>query len=141
MNKTLVRVAVNPLDNRSSETTAGTIFTNALVQEILGKTDTQVVDESRAEAVFIGTIQSITFHTLSRSTVESVLERTVAAVVDLKLVDADGNKLWSVQNYAVHEAYTVNANTIADESNKREALEKIAQRSAEKLISQTRVDF
>ncbi|MBU8849458.1 MAG: hypothetical protein KOO64_07920 [Desulfobacterales bacterium] len=137
----VTRVAVKVLENKSSETGAGIAFTNALIREILQKTDTKVVDESRATAVFEGTIKSITFATLSRSTTESVIERRVTATVDLKLTDKDGDVIWSVKDFTSDEEYTVSEDKITDESNKREAVEKIAARSAEKLISKMMINF
>ncbi|MCD4718670.1 MAG: hypothetical protein K8S13_02260, partial [Desulfobacula sp.] len=112
----VMRVAVKVFENKSSETGAGISFTNALIQEIIQKTDTKVVDESRATAVLKGTINAIGFATLSRSTTESVIERRVWASVDLKLIDKDGEVIWSVKDFSSHEEYTVSEDKITDES-------------------------
>ena len=96
---------------------------------------------SQARAVFEGTIKAITFATLSRSTTESVIERRVTATVDLKLTDKDGDVIWSVKDFTSYEEYTVSEDKITDESNKREAVDKIATRSAEKLISRMMTNF
>lgn len=141
INNDLLRVAVKPFENKSAETGAGVTFTNALIQEILEKTDSQVVGESEAQAVFHGRIESITFSTISRSSTETVVERRVRSVVDVSLVSSSGDVLLSLKNFAATEDYTVDADKIADEGNKREAVQKIADRSAEKLISRTLVDF
>ncbi|MBW2655187.1 MAG: hypothetical protein JRC91_09730 [Deltaproteobacteria bacterium] len=137
----VTRVAVKVLENKSSETGSGIAFTNALIREIIQKTDTKVGDESQATAILEGTIKAITFATLSRSTTESVLERRVAATVDLKLTNKDGDVIWSVKNFTSTEEYTVSEDKITDESNKREAVDKIAIRSAEKLISNMMTNF
>lgn len=141
VNQNLKRVAVKPLENASAETGAGVAFTNAIIREILTKTQTRVVDESVADAVFEGKIKSITFATLSRTTAETVNERRVQAVVSLKLVDKNGKVLWSVTDFMTDEDYAVNSNQIMDESNKRLAVNKIADRIAEKIISKTQIDF
>ncbi|MCD4722665.1 MAG: hypothetical protein K8S13_22830, partial [Desulfobacula sp.] len=65
----------------------------------------------------------------------------VWASVDLKLIDKDGEVIWSVKDFSSHEEYTVSEDKITDESNKREAVDKIATRSAEKLISKMLVNF
>jgi len=65
INKDVTRVAVKVLGNKSAETGADVIFTNALVREILQKTDTKVVDEATANAVIEGTIKSVSFSSLS----------------------------------------------------------------------------
>ncbi len=141
INKDVSLVAVRVLENKSSETGAETAFTSALIQEIIQKTDTRVVDESRASAFLEGTIKGITFATLSRSTTESVLERRVFATVDLKLINKEGEVIWSALDFTSYEDYTVSADTITDESNKRIAVEKIAIRNAEKLISKMMNNF
>ncbi|MBU1342484.1 MAG: hypothetical protein KKE44_07315 [Proteobacteria bacterium] len=137
----VTRVAVKVLENKSSETSAGITFTNALIREIIQKTDTKVVDESQATAFFEGTIKAITFATVSRSTTESVIERRVSAVVDLRLINKDQEVIWSVKDFSSYEEYTVSEDMMTDESNKREAVEKIATRSAEKLISKMLINF
>jgi len=138
----VMRVTVLALENKSSETGAGITFTNALIQEILQKTDTKVVEESRATAVLKGTVKSITFSTLSRSSTESVTERRVLATVDLKLINKDDDEvIWSVKDFKSDEDYTVSSDKVADESNKKEAVDKIAARSAEKLIGKMLINF
>ncbi len=135
MDKNITRVAVRVYENKSSETGAGLSFTNALVQEILQKTDTKVVDESVANHIIEGRIEAITFSTLSRSTTDSVLERRVSAIIDLKIKNKNGGIIWSIKNFSSNEDYTVSSNATDDEANKRQAVDKIAQRSAEHLVS------
>lgn len=135
------RVYVQILANRTSETGAETVFTNALVSEILQKTDTRVVDSAENVPVLKGTIKSVTFETLSRSSSESVVERRVSARVDLELVDSDKKTVWSVTDFAWHEEYNVSADKITDEANKKQALEKIAHRIAEKLVGRMQNNF
>ena len=141
INSVVTDVAVFVLDNKSSESGAGILFTNALIQEVLERTDTKVVDKSKATAFIKGSVNSIIFSTLSRSTTESVTERRVSAVIDLKLINKDGELIWSVKNFSSHENYTVSEGEITDEVNKRAAIDKIAQRTAEKLINTLQTDF
>ena len=141
INKDVSSVAVRALKNTSSETGAGIAFTNALIQEIIQKTDTKVVEESLASAFLEGTIKGITFTTLSRSTTESVLERRISATVDLKLINREGEVIWSASDFTSYEDYTVSQDNITDEGNKKAAVDKIAIRSAEKLISNLMTNF
>ncbi len=138
----VTRVAMGTMDNKSSETGAGVIFTNALAKEILEKTDTKLVDDTtKAVAVLKGRINSITFATLSRSTTEAVVERRVSASVDMQLLNKDEEIIWSVKNFTSSEEYKVSEDKITDESNKRTALDKIALRIAEKLINRMTSNF
>ena len=141
LNSDVTRVAMGPMDNESSETGAGVVFTNAIIKEIMEKTDTKLVDDVKAVAVLKGRINAITFATLSRSTTEAVVERRVSANVDMQLVDKDEQIIWSVKNFISHEDYKVSEDKVTDESNKRDALDKIALRTAEKLVSRMMHNF
>ncbi len=141
INNDVTRVAVNMLENKTSQTGASIMFTNALIKEILGKTDTKIVDKARFSVVLKGRINSITFATLSRSTTESVIERRVSASLDIQLINQDGQIIWAVKNFTSEEEYKVSEDTITDESNKRAAVEKISIRTAEKLINKMLNNF
>jgi hypothetical protein len=137
----VTRVAVTILKNNSSETGAGIAFTNALIEEILERTDTTVVDPSQATVVLEGTIKAITFSILSRSTTESVVDRRVWGTIDVKLMRTDGEVIWSVKDFTSHEDYTVSEDKVEDEQNISEAVDKIAIRTAEKLVSKLMTNF
>ncbi|MCK5696087.1 MAG: hypothetical protein KAH62_05750 [Desulfobacula sp.] len=138
----VMHIAVQVLENKSSETGAGIAFTNALIQEIIQKIDTKVVDESRATAVLEGTINAITFSTAARSSTESVIDRKVSSIVDLRLINKeDGEVIWSVKSFVTYEDYAVSEDKVSDEVSKNEAVNKIAIRNAEKLVSQMLTNF
>lgn len=141
VNEDVARVSVEVFENKSSETRAGIIFTNEFIREILEKTDTNVVDSSKTNHRIRGVVNSITFSTLSRTSVEEVVERQVTAMVDVQLVHRDGKIIWSVKNFSSREDYTVEEDKVNDEINKREAVDKIAQRISEKVISQMKTNF
>lgn len=135
------QVAVLMFENQTSQVGAGLSFTNALTEEIITKSDTRVVDQETALFILKGSVKSITFATLSRSTSESVIERRVTAVTDLKLVNRDGDVIWSVKDFKTNEEYEVSSDQVTDESNIKDAVDEIAERSAEKLISKMMVNF
>lgn len=137
----IVEVAVNVFENKSSETGAGIVFTNALVREILTKTNTKIGDDPSVTAVLKGRINTITFSILSRSSTESVTERRVTASVDVWLVDQEGEEVWRVDDFNVDETYTVSADKVTDEFNKQSAVEQISTRMAEKLVSRLLTNF
>ena len=87
------------------------------------------------------TIKKIIFVALSRSTTESVLERRIWATLDLKLINRDGDVIWSALDFTSYEDYTVSQDKIVDENNKEAALDKIAFRNAEKVINNLMNDF
>lgn len=141
INNDVARVSVAIFGNKTSESRAGISFTNELIREITAKTDTIVVGADSATHKITGTVQSITFSTLSRSSSEDVTEREVTALVDVILTGAGGKILWSVKNFSATESYKVSNSGVDDEANKREAVDLIAERVAERLVSQMTYDF
>ena len=139
--ETVTRVAVDVFENNSSESRAGITFTNELIREITAKSDTQIVDQGKSTRLITGTVKSITFSTLSRSSTEDVTERRVTAVVDVKLTGPDGEILWSVKDFSAKESYTTSDDTVDDEANKSDAIDTIAERVAEQLVSRMLSNF
>lgn len=137
----VTHVAVQIFENKSSETRAEISFTNALIREIIEKTDTKVVEKSKAGSFIQGTINSITFSTLSRSTTEVVNAERITAAINLRLINKDGELIWSVKNFKSHEDYTVSEINTADQVRRMAAIDKIARRTAEKIVSTLQSDF
>ncbi len=141
INKDVSRVAVTVFENKSSETRAGVSFANQLIQEIQAKTDTVVVDLDKTTRKIVGVVNSITFSALARTSTETVVERQVTAVVDIKLVGPGGDIIWSVKNMTSTESYQVDSNKVNDTASKQKAVDKIALRIAERVISQMMNNF
>ena len=137
----VTRVAVAMFENRSFETGAETVFTSALMTELVQSSEAVVVDRDEAEAVILGTIRSITLGELTRTADDAVVERRVSAVLDLDVVSKDGETIWSVRNFSESEVYTVSSANVSDEAAKRDAVRKIADRVSERIISKMRDDF
>jgi outer membrane lipopolysaccharide assembly protein LptE/RlpB len=134
-------MVVNVLENKSAESGAEVTFTNALIREILRVTDTRVVRENESDHLLSGALETIRFQTLSRITTESVIERRVTATISLQIRDGNGDVVWSVKDFTVDEDYTVSADNVTDENNKSKALEEIAEKAAERLVSQMLSNF
>ncbi len=137
----VTRVGVEMFANETSYTYAGIDFTNELIREIQNRTDTTVVSPADAAYLIKGKITSITFSTVSRSSTERVTERRINARMDLELLSPDKKVIWSVNNFSAYESFTVGSDNINDEANIRNALEIIAQRMAERLVSQMSANF
>jgi hypothetical protein len=137
----VARVGVGVFENRTAQTHAGVDFTNALIREIQDRTDTSVVDPDHAAFLIKGVIKGITFSTLSRSSTETVIERLITAVVDVQLVAADKTVLWSVAGFSASESYVVATDKIEDEAKIRDAIDVIATRMADRIVSQMTAGF
>ncbi|ACN15810.1 hypothetical protein HRM2_27180 [Desulforapulum autotrophicum HRM2] len=137
----VTRVAVTMFENQSFESGAETTFTSSLMKELLQKSSAMVVERNGADAVITGTIRSITIAAFTRTADDEVVERQVSAVIDLDMVDANGETLWSVHNFSAKEVFTVTSFNLLDEAAKAEAIERIATRVSERIVDQMRDGF
>lgn len=136
------RIAVNILTNRSSETGVEITITNALINELNRRRQGSVVDPDEAEAILEGTIQSLTWDTVSRRAVNAALERRVYGTLSLTLTDSSGKVLWKRSGLKAEQAYAVvEDNKSATESNRRQAIGILAQRLAENVYGRLTDDF
>ena len=131
-----VRVA----ENNSSETDAEVIFTNALINEIVQKSDTKLRDVSLAPVILELKIKTITLDALARSDQTSVNERKVSAVIDAVMLGREGEEIWAAYGLSLNESYLVSSNG-SEEDNRKTALDKIAERTAESLVSRMLSNF
>lgn len=126
------RIAVNVLINRSTVNDIESTVTNALVNEIKRRSRRAIVKGDRAQATLTGTIDSITWDTVSHRGINTAAERRVYMIISLALSDLDGKVLWKRSRLAAEQAYTVvDGDKPATENNRRQAIDLAAQRIAE----------
>lgn len=135
------RISVTMFENQSFETGAESIFTSALIRELVQKSDAMVVGRDKAEAFISGTVRSITVGALTRTVDDAVVERQVSAVIDLDMVDSNGEVIWSVRSFSSNEAFTARSDNAMDEAGKREAIQIIAERISERIVDRMRDRF
>lgn len=126
------RITVNMLINRSPVNDIESTVTNALVNEIKRRHRGAIVKGGEAQATLAGTIDSITWDTVSHRGVHTAAERRVYIIISLSLSDLDGKVLWKRARLAAEQAYTVvDGDKPATENNRRQAINLAAQRIAE----------
>jgi outer membrane lipopolysaccharide assembly protein LptE/RlpB len=131
------RIAVNVLTNRSTVNDIESTVTNALISEINNRRRGAIVKGGEAQATLAGTIDSITWDTVSHRGVNTAAERRVYIVISLVLSDLDGKVLWKRARLAAEQAYVVDdGNKPATENNRRRAIDLAAQRVAETAYRQ-----
>ncbi len=134
-------MAVLLLENRSSETGVETQITNALINEFNRRRHGSVTSAARAEAVLRGTIDTITWSTVSRTGPNTAAERRVSASISLRLIDPEGNALWQRSGLQAQEAYLVADDKQETENNRRLAIDALAERIAEKVYRRLTDNF
>jgi outer membrane lipopolysaccharide assembly protein LptE/RlpB len=141
LNRNVREVGVRVAENTSNESGVEAAFTNALISEIVRKTDTKLMDVSLAPVILELRIKAVKFGTAARTDQTSVNERRVSALVDVLMFSREGEEIWAANDLSLNESYIVSSDTGIDENNKRTALEKMAARTAESLVSQMLSDF
>jgi outer membrane lipopolysaccharide assembly protein LptE/RlpB len=135
-------IAVNMLANRSSETGVETLMTNALINELNMRRRGSVVAPDRADAVLTGTIESLSWDTVTHRGVNTAAERRVYATISLTLTDRSGHVLWKRSGLRGSQAYTVvGDNKTATEINRRQAVAVLAERVAENVYRRLTDNF
>jgi hypothetical protein len=127
-------IAITVLENRTSESGIETRFTSDLAYEFTRSKILRVVGTDTADAVLGGRISSLTVNTISRTSSYESDERRVTITLDLSLERADGTTLWSDGALSDKEAFkVVPSDKLETERNRREAIEVISERLAEKI--------
>ncbi len=135
-------IAITVLENRTSESGIETVFTNDLAYEFTRSKMLRVVGKDTADAVLSGTVASLTVDTISHTASYYSDERRVTITLDLALKRADGKVIWSDRALSDKEAFKVDSSDrLATEKERREAIEAISERLAEKIHNRILQDF
>jgi hypothetical protein len=128
------------LENRSAETGYEGVMTNALVNEFVRHSDLQLSAADRADGFLGGVIESVGVQTISRTGLNTSLERQVLVLVRLALTDTAGRTLWS-SRFSDQEAYAVAEHKVVTLDNRRRALVVLSGRMAEKMFYTATSEF
>lgn len=150
--------------NKSSQVGAEIIFTNALIEELMRNSSVTVVNadsdepeelktddresknkrpfnNSTPDAVIYGTIVSVSFDALSRTSEDVVYKRGLNAVVNVEMKGKKGDILFSLNNFTQSDSYAVTHDNLIDESAVKSTLKIVAERFARRVVSQMTDDF
>lgn len=132
-------VAVTVLENRTAEIGAEQIITNELIYEFT-RNGHSVRGLDAADGVLSGTVTGMNVETVSRAGEITSLERRITASVRLRLVDKEGERLWSATDVRASEAYAVFSDKVATDTAKREAIRTLARRLAEEVYGRIQME-
>ncbi|HOV87083.1 MAG TPA: LPS assembly lipoprotein LptE [Syntrophobacteraceae bacterium] len=128
----LTKIAVPLFENKTSEPELESLFATALRKEFLQKGSMQVVPVDQAEAIFRGTVKSISTSAVSHLEVEKTIESRLYVTLDIRCEDArDGTILWQDRNFTYYKVFLQylspkNPNPIIGYESRRAALEFLA---------------
>ena len=134
-------IAIEIFENRTPETGLENIITNDLIFEFSRRGRRVQKNSKEADAVLTGVIESERITTISRQAQQSPLARRVEITVNLKLTGSGGGVKWSASGVSAFEEYDVATDKQVTEANKRQAIETLSKKLAEKVFNRLTDDF
>ncbi|MEW5910229.1 MAG: LPS assembly lipoprotein LptE [Thermodesulfobacteriota bacterium] len=135
------RIFVVIPENRTAETGIERVFADDVVNEFIRRNETALAnDMDGADAVMYGVIGSMGVETITHTGAYTSDTRRVTIGVTYRLVDKYKRTLWSGV-LSENEAYDVADDKFATDQNRRNAIETLSKRMAEKLYNRLTADF
>jgi outer membrane lipopolysaccharide assembly protein LptE/RlpB len=134
-------IAIDIFENRTTETGLENTITNDLIYEFTRKGRSVQKNSKKADAILTGVIESERISTISRQAQQSALARRVEITVSLKLTGSDGGVKWSASNVSASEDYDVSTDRQMTDIKKRQAIENLSKRLAEKVYNRLTDNF
>ena len=134
-------IAIEIFENRTPETGLENILTNDLIYEFTRRGRSVQKKSKDADAILTGVIESERITTISRQAEQRPLARRVEITVSLKLTGSDGGVKWFASNVSAFEDYDVATDTQVTNINKRQAIENLSKRLAERVYNRLTDNF
>ncbi|MFP3998712.1 MAG: LPS assembly lipoprotein LptE [Desulfobacterales bacterium] len=127
------KLAVETFKNRTGETGIESIITNDIIYEFTRTAKASIGGRKEADAVLTGVIKSAQSSTISHISSHTTGERRITVTVDVKLLDASGDVLWTANDISASEEYNAQGDKLATEQSKKSAIAKLSSRLAERI--------
>ena len=128
--------------NRTNEIGLENTITNDLTNEFIIRRKKALADDKNlADGILNGEVVSIFTRTITQTEAGGSVEREVVVAVDLKLTDKKDQVVWAPRGIAARETYDVGASSLETELNRREAIQELSIRLAEKIYNRLIEDF
>ena len=134
-------IFVDLFENKSREVDVETQLANDLTNEFILKRKSALVSENKADAILTGKIVSVDTITISQTKQGSSVERRVRMVLNVKLLNRQGETIWSRIGVQDHEEYLVGESSSETNANLQDALIILSERMAEKIYNMLTEDF
>ncbi|MEA3232493.1 MAG: LPS assembly lipoprotein LptE [Thermodesulfobacteriota bacterium] len=128
--------------NRTNEVGLENTITNDLTNEFIIRRKKALADnDETADGILYGEIASVLTRTITQTEAGGSVEREVIVGVDLKLTNKKDQVIWATRSVTARETYDVGASSLATEINRREAIQQLSVRLAEKIYNRLIEDF
>jgi outer membrane lipopolysaccharide assembly protein LptE/RlpB len=135
------KIYIPLFSNRTNEVGIENIVTDDLTNEFILQRKEALTDDKQADGVLSGTIVSVLTRTISQTGEGASVEREVVVKVELKLTDKNGRLVWITRWLSAREPYTVGDNNIETDRRRRDAIETLSTRLAQKIYNRLTEDF
>jgi len=136
------RLYVDIFENRTNQAGLETTVTNAVVFEFVKRGETDMVKEpSQADLIMKGVIRSVQISTAATRSNSGAGERQVSITLDVRLVQQDGNVVWSANGLSDNDAYVVGADKFLNDDKQRATLGLVSTRIAERIYNRFTDNF
>jgi outer membrane lipopolysaccharide assembly protein LptE/RlpB len=128
-------VAIPTLKNQTFEPGIETHFTQAFLRQFILDRRVKVVDRKEADLILEGTIKSFYLLSSSYNKAGFATEFQTVVVMDIALKRRNGEILWSERDLLERAWYRTSPSVIASEDNKQNAIQKVAESVAERVLN------
>lgn len=134
-------IHVNMFANNSRETGFENVITNDIIYEFTRKKKDSITKSDQADGILTGLVSSVRTDTIAREDAGTSLTRRITVSVNVKLTDRHGTVVWSEDNITESEAFDVVSGNVANELRRKDVLNNISKRLAEKIFNRLTEDF
>jgi hypothetical protein len=137
----ITRLYISVIENRTSEAGIEKYITDGLINEFIQRRKDVLSKQEEAEGILSGSIDYIQDTSIAHSSQSKSTQSRVVLGLTLKLVDQKGKIIWAVNGINANQAYNVTNDKTLTEQNKKNAIQILSKRLAEKVYNRLTDDF
>ena len=137
----MVRIFVSVIENNTAEPGIENYLTDDVINEFILRKKDVLCKLEDADGVLTGSIEYIRDMPIAHSSQSKSTQRRVFLGVTLNLTDTKGKTVWAVNGINANQAYKVTDDKTLTDQNKKEAIQVLSKRLAEKIFNRLTDDF
>ncbi len=136
------KIFIEVFKNSTSKAGIERVVTNQLIFEFTRQREKILANEAiNADATLKGVIKKIRTKTISRRGTELAREREVIMIIDLRLINQNGDVIWTAKALSDRQAYDVSDSKLENDRNESLAIAILSERISERIFSRLTDDF
>ena len=136
------KIFIEVFKNSTSKAGIERVVTNQLVFEFTRQREKILAnDATNADATLKGVIKKIRTKTISRVGTEVANQREVIMTIDLRLINQNGDVIWTAKGLSDRQAYDVSDSKLENDRNESLAIAILSERISERIFSRLTDNF